>query len=321
MAPLWPALIAVACGAPPPSPVVAVAPPPTIETAPPPPPPPPPETRDALEKIREAVGTRMWLLADLQAIRAHEARDELEAIMVWQTPLFTLPELVTAAQRILITARSGERNAPWALAVDHGMPPDALRSMFDALRRRCDDEPLDGVLHSVRCGRTRPYLVAAPTDDLVIVVRPEHADAITAVVGSGGLPMPRAPIEAHVIDPRETFRGRQMPEIPATIERGYGELRLLEDGGAALLLEGTSATPDQARADADELNRLVDGLDIPGPDLLKGALRRMLRFEAEDRHVRLVQELSSQQVRFFMLFVDAMTLSERPRDTDAVGGP
>jgi hypothetical protein len=263
----------------------------------------------------------MWLLADLDAIRRHEARDELEAILVWRTPLFKMRKLVEGSQRVLLTARSGEPSPHWAIAVDHTLGPKALEDSFVELGKGCRDHPIEGAIHSVRCGITRPFVIAAPTPTLVVVVREEHADVIPSLAGSGGLPEPKAAFETHVEAPREAFRGRQMPEVPATIEKGYGELRLLDDGSASLLLEGTSTSAHQAQQDAEEVNGLVDALDLPVPDLLMKALRRMLRFEVDGKQLRMERTISLTEVRVFMLLVDAMTEPERSRGLDSIGGP
>lgn len=299
--------------------MVPIAPPATIETASVAPALPEPKTRDALEMIRKSLRTRMWLLADLEAVREHEARDELEATLIRGTPLFMLPELATGARRLLLTARSGERSPHWALVAEHRLGAQALDRMFARLRERCDDHPIEGVDSSVRCGLRHPLVIAAPTSSLVVVLRPDNEGVVSLLIDSGGLPTPKAAVEAHVIAPRETFAGRQMPEVPQTIERGYGELRLLPEGGAALLLEGTCATPSQAHADADELNRIAEHLDLPIPNILKSALSRMLRFEAEGSKVRLQKELGYEQIRIFMLLVDAVT--DRPRPLDSATRP
>ena len=257
----------------------------------------------------------MWLLVDLEAVRQHEARDELEAMFTWQTPLYLLPELSAATHRLLITARSGEPNAHWAVAAEHRLGPEALAAMFEGLEERCETLARDGVVHGVTCGRARQFIVAAPTPTLVVILRPEHADTLLALTGTGGLPIPRALAEGHVLEPSETFRGRQIPEIPATIERGYGELAIAEEG-VTLLLQGTCANAGQAHAAADTLNRIVDDLPLRGPDIVKGAIRRMLRFEVEGKTVRVQKDLSDEQVRLFMLLVDAV--SQRPRTFDDI---
>jgi hypothetical protein len=259
----------------------------------------------------------MWLLIDVAAIRRHPARDELEASVVMPTALVLHPELRKAAERILLTARSGERSPDWAVVVEHRLSAAELEDYFQGLASRCAPRRVEGVQRAVRCGWSRRLLVAAVGSGLVVYTPNTHAAVATALVGSGGLEVPTAALEAEVEAPAQTLRGRRMPEVPTTIQRGRGELRL-EPEGAVLLLEGVSGSPGQATEDAETLNGLVDELDLPGPDLLRRALRRALHFDVSGTTVRLEKRLGTTQLRLFLLLVDMLSRSVSP-SLEAVG--
>ncbi|MEZ4443525.1 MAG: hypothetical protein R3B72_30920 [Polyangiaceae bacterium] len=288
-------------------PVVPVAPP-VIETpADPPEPAPATSGKDTLERVRQALGTKMGLLVDLEAIRQHPARDVLEEYLVPESPLLD-PALVAGTKRLLLTATNGQFGARWAVVVEHDLSPGELDAVFAHLDRRCEPAAIEGVALALHCGRSRLFTVAAPTPKLVVYTRTEP-ELLRALVASPGLPKPVAAVEGWVDEPHRTFRGRNMPPIPETIARGRGRLELQEDG-VELILEGDCESPSQAESDAAALNRVVE-TSLPVPDLLIKPLQRLLHFTPDEKIVRLRRAVGTNELRFFL----SLTRQLSKRDT------
>src|SRR6185503_13930355 len=116
--------------------------------------------------------------------------------------------------------------------------------------------------------------------------------------GTGGFQDPTGPeaIVGRAFDPSRTVRGHRLPPIPPTVQSGIASITLTDDGGADVVLDGVSASPDQAVTDAEALSQAVEEATSIKVAFVRIRVFKPVPFTAEGDHVKTKVHLSAGEI-------------------------
>ncbi len=145
-------------------------------------------------------------------------------------------------------------------------------------------------------GQTKVLALIEP--DILVLLPEAHMPEITRFVGTGGFPDPTGPeaVLARAIDPARTVRGPRIPAIPPTISMLRAAITLDADGGADVMIDGPSAGPEQARADAAALTHAIDEATSIKVAFVRLRVFKPIPFIAEGAEVRSKVHLSAGEI-------------------------
>jgi hypothetical protein len=145
-------------------------------------------------------------------------------------------------------------------------------------------------------GQTRILAIIEP--DILVLLPEAHALEAGRFTGTGGFPDPEGPgaVFASAIDPANSVRGNRVPPIPASIQSLRAIVTLDDDGGAAIAIEGPSASPEQAVADAAALTRSVDDATSVRVVFVRVRVFKPIRFFAEMGNVKADVHLTAGEI-------------------------
>jgi hypothetical protein len=146
--------------------------------------------------------------------------------------------------------------------------------------------------------RRRKSVVLAVTDTVLVVTSEAYAPAAAELRTTGGLPAPasEAALVAHVNEPSETLKGRRAPPIPKTIQDATAEITFGSDGGALVTMDGKSASPEQAEADAAELTSTIDAMTSMKVSVVRIRMFEPIAFHAEGDRVKSERKVSKAEL-------------------------
>jgi len=306
-APLWLlalglALLVVSCGGAVQAPVVEA------------PAPPPPKPRNAATLAQAIAGGKVSVLVYADRTRGHPIATRLAEMNLWGPVLDgTGIDPQKDLARAFMTAPSVRAERDAVVVLEHKLSPERLGTGLDSLMARSDPPAteLDGLgVPAIRVtlqGHTR---VIATIEPSFLVVLPEDKAALAKkFVGTGGFPEPTGDeaAVAMAVEPARTLRAPNAPRVPETVRSLEAKITLTKDGGADVLLDGPSTSPEQAQADAAALTDAIDRATTVRVAIVKIRFFDPVRFRAEEDRIKSKRHVTPGEVdRLFSLLATVL---------------
>jgi hypothetical protein len=146
--------------------------------------------------------------------------------------------------------------------------------------------------------RGQSKVLALIEPDILVLLPEGHAGELTRFVGTGGFPDPTGTeaVLARALDPARTVRGPHVPAIPPSISMLRAGITLSADGGADVSIDGPSASPEQASADAAALTQAVDEATSVKVAFVRLRVFRSIPFAAQGAEVSSKVHLSAGEI-------------------------
>jgi hypothetical protein len=252
-----------------------------------------PRPRNAAAIAQAIAGGKVSMLVYAERTRGHPIAERIATLQLWGPVLEgTGIDPKTDLARAFVTAPSVRAEREAVAVLEHTLSPEKLKSGLDALKAKSDPpaEELQGLgVPAVRVTIRGHARVVATVEPSFLVVLPERKAAeAKRFVGTGGFPDPSGPEAAiaTAIEPARTLKAANAPRVPETIRSMEAKILLAKDGGADVALDGVSASPEQAQADAKELTEAVDRATSLRLAIVKVRLFEPVRFSADGDRVK-----------------------------------
>ncbi|WP_050435462.1 hypothetical protein [Chondromyces crocatus] len=273
-----------------------------------------PKPRNAATIAQEIAGGKVSVLVYAERARGHALSAQLAKLNLWGPVLDgTGIDPQKNLLRAFVTAPSVRAEREAVIVLEHDLTPEQLQTGLDTLRGRSDPPavPLDGLgLPATQVtiqGHTRVVAVVEPS--FLVVLPQDKASQAKRFLGTGGFPDPEGPEAAlaTALEPSTTLRVQRAPRVPETIGALSAGLVLEPDGGAQLVLDGVSQSPEQAQEDARHLTAEVDQATSFRVSIIKVRVFDPVRFTAEGDRVKAQRRLTPQEIdRLFGLLSAVM---------------
>lgn len=276
------------------------------------------------------------LLIDTEKLRAHPLGPRVGSLLsrVHQWRDFMGPaglDPVRDIDRVLIVGPQLRRTGDVVAVIQHHLGKDKMYSAIDGLvqRDRVSGEWLpDKKVPVARASADRAERYFVLASDRVVVVTPKSALEAAEKLGKAKLPaLPGSQIAtAYIATPHRAFIGMPV-RVPQSILWARARVMPLEDGGAQIDIEAEDASPEQAAADAAELERQISAatqLDLGLLGSLIGArptrFVERIQFRAEGKKIVGELVLTQKQILSIFEFAEVLFVPQaRPQREPASG--
>jgi hypothetical protein len=264
---------------------------------------PPPKPRNAAALAWDIVHAKVGALTYVERVRGRPIAAKILSLDLVRSYLDgTGIDPQRDLDRAFVAAPATDRADESIVVAQHHLTPDQIRLALQSLMAsgRASSEWIAGApvpeARVTARGQTRILAVIDP--DILVLLPEAHILDVGRFVGTGGFPDPEGPgaVVASAIDPARTVRGPRVPPIPATISSLQATLTLGDDGGATIALDGPSASPEQAAADADTLTRAVDDATSVRVAFLRVRVFKPIRFFAAAERVKADVHLTAGEI-------------------------
>lgn len=290
------------------APTVAEIPEPVVVEAPPAPP------RDAHLRAVEVVGAKVTAMVFVERIRDHALAPRIAKMDAWAGVLEgTGIDPLHDVDRAFVAGRNLSDQAGAIAVAEHHVPPERIAAAMKKLVEDSgeeggwlDDFPFPAAKVAVRGRRS---VVLAPTDALLVVTSERFAAAVRDWQDSGGLPDPVGPeaLIAEVLQPSETLVAPRVPPIPETISRAQATVTFVASGDAEVHIEGESADPAQAEADATALTDAIDDATTVKISVVKIRAFEPVVFRADGDRVKAARRVSRKELDTLLGLAEMMS--------------
>jgi len=260
---------------------------------------PAPAPRNAHELARAVVGAKLTAIIHVDLVKGHPLAPKVAGLDLWgpvfdDTGIKPLEDVTTA----FVAAANARDEQSVIVVAEHQIEPERLRKAMDTLVTRSGakgawlkDREIPAARVEVK-GRQSVILAVTPT--LFVVTSEAYAKAAEKLQHSGGLPLPEGPaaVVATADQPAASLDGPRVPPLPPTLSTARAEVTFGDRGSAVLDFEAQSTSPDQARADAEELTRTVDDATAVKISILKIRMFRPVAFRPDGDKVVAKRKLS-----------------------------
>ncbi len=264
---------------------------------------PPPKARNAATIAWDIVHAKVGALTYVERVRGRPIAAKIQSLDLVRPYLEGTginPE--QDLDRAFVAAPATDRADEAIVVAQHHLSSDQIRLALQAMMAsgRVTGEWIPGApvpeARVTARGQTRILAVIEP--DILVLLPEAHALEVGRFIGTGGFPEPEGPgaVFARAIDPANTVRAPRVPQVPATISSLQATITLGDDGGATIALEGPSASPEQAQADALALTRAVDDATSVRVAFIRVRVFKPIRFFAEAERVKADVRLTAGEI-------------------------
>lgn len=150
--------------------------------------------------------------------------------------------------------------------------------------------------------KDRPMEIGLPRPGLVALVPGWAASRFEEFANMGGLPNPRGREAARffAFEPGQVLDSP--PEWPPTIGASQAEIAFDDEGGANVLFQATSTSPEQAVLDAATMERTLDDLLHIDLEIIRIPIFDPIEFSADGSVVRMSAHLLATDVDWILSF-------------------
>jgi hypothetical protein len=264
---------------------------------------PPPKARNAASIAWSIVHARVGALTYVERVRGRPIAAKIQSLDLFRPYLEgTGVDPEKDLDRAFVAAPATDRADESIVVAQHHLPTEQIRLALQAMMAsgRVTGDWIQGApvpeARVTARGQTRILAIIDP--DILVLLPEAHALEAGRFIGTGGFPDPEGPgaVFATAEDPATTVRGGRVPPIPPSIRSLRATLTLADDGGAAIAIEGPSASPEQAAADADALTRAVDDATSVRVAFLRVRVFKPIRFFAAADQVKADVHLTAGEI-------------------------
>lgn len=264
---------------------------------------PPPKARNAATIAWDIVHAKVGALTYVERVRGRPIAARIQSLDLVRPYLEgTGLDPEKDLDRAFVAAPATDRGDETIVVAQHHLSSDQIRLALQAMiaSGRVSGEWLPGTsvpeARVTARGQTRVLALIDP--DILVLLPEAHALEAGRFIGTGGFPDPEGPgaVFARAIDPADSVRGPRIPRVPASIRSLQATVTLGDDGGAVIALEGPSASPEQAEADALSLTRAVDDATSVRVAFIRVRVFKPIRFFAEAERVKADVRLTAGEI-------------------------
>jgi hypothetical protein len=284
------ASVTLGCGA---------APPAAPDTAPQP----PPKARNAATIAWDIVHAKVGVLTYVERVRGRPIAARIQSLDLVRPYLEgTGLDPEKDLDRAFVAAPATDRADEAIVVAQHHLSSEQIRLALQAMiaSGRVSGEWIAGspVPEARVTARGQTRILAVIDPDILVLLPESHALEAGRFIGTGGFPEPEGPgaVFARALDPANTVRGPRIPRVPASISSLQATVTFGDDGGAVIALEGPSASPEQAEADALSLTRAVDDATSVKVAFIRVRVFKPIRFFAEAERVKSEVRLTAGEI-------------------------
>ncbi len=264
---------------------------------------PKPKPKYAAAIAQAIAGGKVSVLVYAERARGHMITRRLAEMNLWGPVLDgTGIDPQKDLTRAFVTAPSARAEREAVVVLEHTLSPEKLQTGLDTLMARSDPpaSQLEGMkvpaMRVTLQGHTRVIAVVEPS--FLVVLPEDKAREAARFVGTGGFPDPTGEeaAVATAVEPARTLKAPNAPRVPETVRSMEAKIFLAKDGGADLVLDGASASPEQARADAEELTEAVDRATSVKVAIVKVRFFDPVTFTAEEDRIKAKRHLTPGEI-------------------------
>jgi hypothetical protein len=264
---------------------------------------PPPKARNAATIAWDIVHAKVGALTYVERVRGRPIAAKIQSLDLVRPYLEgTGLDPERDIDRAFVAAPATDRADEAIVVAQHHLSSDQIRLALQAMiaTGRVSGEWIAGAAvpeaRVTARGQTRILAVIDP--DILVLLPEAHALEAGRFIGTGGFPEPEGPgaVFARALDPANTVRGPRIPQVPASISSLQATITFGDDGGAIIALEGPSASPEQAAADALSLTRAVDDATSVRVAFIRVRVFKPIRFFAEAERVKADVRLTAAEI-------------------------
>ncbi len=264
---------------------------------------PPPKARNAATIAWDIVHAKVGALTYVERVRGRPIAAKIQSLDLVRPYLEGTginPE--RDLDRAFVAAPATDRADEAIVVAQHHLSSAQIRLALESMMAsgRVTSEWIQGApvpeARVTARGQTRILAIIDP--DILVLLPEAHALEVGRFIGTGGFPEPEGPgaVFARAIDPANSVRAPRVPQVPATISSLQATITLGDDGGATIALEGPSASPEQAQADALALTRAVDDATSVRVAFIRVRVFKPIRFFAEAERVKADVRLTAGEI-------------------------
>ena len=264
---------------------------------------PPPKERNAATIAWDIVHAKVGALTYVERVRGRPIAARIQSLDLFRPYLDgTGLDPERDLDRAFVAAPATDRADESIVVAQHHLSSDQIRLALGAMitSGRVAGEWIPGApvpeARVTARGQTRILAIIEP--DILVLLPEAHAIEAGRFTGTGGFPDPEGPgaVFATAIEPATSVRGNRVPAIPPSIQSLRAIVTLGDDGGAAIAIEGPSASPEQAVADAAALTRSIDDATSVRVVFVRVRLFKPIRFFAEMGNVKADVHLTAGEI-------------------------
>ncbi len=264
---------------------------------------PPPKARNAATIAWDIVHAKVGALTYVERVRGRPIAAKIQSLDLVRPYLEgTGLDPERDLDRAFVAAPATDRADEAIVVAQHHLSSDQIRLALQAMivSGRVSGEWIAGAAvpeaRVTARGQTRILAVIDP--DILVLLPEAHALEAGRFIGTGGFPDAEGPgaVFARALDPANTVRGPRVPRVPASISSLQATVTFGDDGGAIIALEGPSASPEQAEADALSLTRAVDEATSVKVAFIRVRVFKPIRFFAEAERVKTEVRLTAGEI-------------------------
>jgi hypothetical protein len=261
------------------------------------------EEQDAAERARAIIDAKVGALFYVGRIRGRPGVAKLTSFAHWQRIADKLGiDAIGDVDRAFACAAYSAADDS-ALLLEHSLEEPVV---LEALMRASGGALAPMVPTSFPSTtvdlRDRQVAVGIPRPGMIASVPGWAAQRFEELAGAGGLPNPRG-IEAarfFALHPGQTLE--TPPEWPPSIGASQAEIAFDDEGGANVLFQATSASPEQARLDAQTMEKTLDDLLHIDLEIIRIPIFDPIHFSADGNVVRMEAHLLASDVDWILSF-------------------
>lgn len=261
------------------------------------------EEQDAAERARALVDARVGALFYVPRIRGRPGVSRLTKFAYWGRVADKMGiDAIDDVDRAFACASYATADDS-ALLLEHTLDE---ATALEALRRAAGgalapSAPASFPSTTVTI-KDRPMELGIPRPGLFALVPAWCAYRFDELAGAGGLPNPRGGEAArfYAIQPGEVLDSP--PEWPPTIGASQAEISFDDEGGANILFQATSTSPEQAALDAQTMEKTLDDLLHIDLTVIRIPIFDPIHFQSEGSVVRMSAHLLASDVDWILGF-------------------
>lgn len=264
---------------------------------------PPPKPRNAATLAWEIVHAKVGALTYVERVRGRPIAAKLQSLDLIRPYLDgTGLDPIRDLDRAFVAAPATDRQDESIVVAQHHLSTDQIRLALQAMMAsgRVTGEWIAGspVPEARVTARGQTRILAVIDPDILVLLPESHLLDVGRFVGTGGFPEPEGAgaIFASATDPASTVRGPRIPPIPRSISSLQATVTFGDDGGASIALDGPSASPEQAAADADALTRAIDDATSVRVAFFRVRVFKPVRFFAAAERVKADVHLTAGEI-------------------------
>ncbi|MEP7119752.1 MAG: hypothetical protein ABJE95_02535 [Byssovorax sp.] len=263
----------------------------------------PPKERNAATIAWDIVHAKVGALTYVERVRGRPIAARIQSLDLFRPYLEgTGLDPERDLDRAFVAAPATDRGDESIVVAQHHLSSDQIRAALGAMitSGRVAGEWIQGAsvpeARVTARGQTRILAIIEP--DILVLLPEAHALEAGRFINTGGFPEPegQGAVFASAIDPANSIRGPRIPAIPPSISSLRGIVTLGDDGGATIAIEGPSASPEQAVADAAALSRAVDDATSIRVAFIRVRVFKPIHFIADADKVKTDVHLSAGEI-------------------------